>query len=205
MYSDGRMVIQEVYDSVGEDEDDNMTQGNPTRIAINILPNRFIGEIYEETGSPIYAVIAVTLFIALTNTYLGFDTLVEFNLFTYFVFFAIECASYLILKHMEPDTQRLFEIPFGKIGGWIVVTTLMIALGICFFIMIIDDATLFAIALGMNIGLIVYYFVSKQFCHRMHQDDILMGKGTHFHYLEDADELDLDDEDDGYHEIQPLI
>ena len=199
------MVIQESYDPVGSDEVENVANGNGIRIAINILPNKFIGEIYEHTGSPIYAVIAVTLFIALTNTYLDFGTLVEFNLFTYFVFFAIECASYLILKHMEPNTERLFEIPFGKIGGWIIVTTLMIALGICFFILIIDDATLFAIALGLNIGLIIYYFVSKHFCHRMHQDDIVMRQSKHYHYFEGEDELDLDDEDDGYHEIQPLI
>lgn len=214
IHNDGSLVIQEGYDS---DEDNNNNtpnhrenRGNITRIAINILPNKYIGEIFEPTGSPIYAVIVVSLFIALTNIYLGFGSLVEFNLFTYFVFFVIECASYLILKHVEPETERLFEIPFGKIGGWICIITLTIGLGICFFIMVIDDASLFSIALGMNLLLILYYFISKYFCHRMHQNDIFIGsKNKHQIYSQDGnndiDNNNINNDDDGYQEIQPLI
>ncbi len=64
-----------------------MFDAGTTAIIINILPKKFIGELFERTGSAIYAAVVITLFVALTNIYLDFDQLIEFNLFTYFIQF----------------------------------------------------------------------------------------------------------------------
>ena len=146
-----------------------------------------------------YAVVLLTLFVALTNIYFDFDTLVEFNIFTYFVYFAIEIGAYLILKHNEPDAPRKFEIPYGKIGGWIVSIVLLIAVGICFFVVAVDDVRLFAIACVVNFIMVMYYMLAKRFCHRMDQNDIL----PQYQNLKEV--LSADEDDAEYGEIQPLI
>ena len=174
------------------------------QIAINILPQRLIGEVWERTGSPIYAVIIVTLIVALTNIYLDFDQLVEFNLFTYFVYFLIEVMAFLILKHIEPDAPRTFEIPFGKIGAWITAMTVVVSLSIAFFVLVVDDALLFGYAVVVNMGLVCYYFVAKRFFNRMHQDNILPNIAKFDEDESYSDEIKFDTNAE-FGEIQPLI
>eukprot|EP01083_Nonionella_stella_P186409 682294_1 len=175
------------------------------RIAMNILPYRFFGEIWHETGSAVYSVVLVSVLIAVVNIYLDFDQLVEFNIFTYFVPFIIELFAYLALKHMEPNAPRTFEIPFGKVGAWVTVSVVFVAMVICFCIMVVANPMLFGIAVALNVGLTAYYFISKTFCHRMYQSDLV--NNDKFENISDGDETVYTTETsvDDYDELQPLI
>ena len=118
--------------------------------------------------------------------------------------FAIEILAFLILKHMEPTAPRTFEIPFGKIGAWITSMIVLLSLGVAFFVLVIDDATLFGYAVGLNIGLICYYFVGKRWLYRMHQDNILPNIAKFDEDESYSDEIKFDT-DMAFGEIQPLI
>lgn len=188
------MVISEGYDSI--DEEDDEYDDSLTHIAINILPNKFVGQIFDRTGAPIYAVIAISIFMAFSNIFLTFDEMVEFNLFTYFIFFVIELIAYMILKHSEPNAPRLFEIPFGFCGGLTTVLIVFMFMSVCFFILVINDPILFGYACALNFGLILYYIISKTWCNRMHQNNILPSP-KHDKIYDDDNHFD--------EELQPLI
>eukprot|EP01084_Bolivina_argentea_P234546 394873_1 len=146
--SDGSMVVP--------NGDDNGLNGH-TQIAINIFPKRWIGELSTRTGVPIGAVITLSIIIALTNVIADFDDLVEFNLFSFFVFTLCGLVSYLILKHTEPAAPRKFEIPYGLIGGWCVCMVIIIGLTICFGVLLVDSYNLVGYALIMNICFIFFF------------------------------------------------
>lgn len=146
------------------DEDEQSIQ-----IPINILPRRFIGELVR--GRPLCASVLVSALMALLNVWFRFDELVEFNIFTYFNFFVIEVAAFLVLKHWEPDAPRMFEIPLGLIGAWITAISLVLILGTCFVVMIVSDPIFFAIAVVLNAILVAYYFIGRSCCRRMRQPD----------------------------------
>ena len=122
-------------------------------------------------GRPVCATALVSTFTALLNIWFRFDELVEFNIFTYFNFFIIEVAAFLVLKHYEPDAPRMFKIPMGIAGAWITATVLVLIMGTCFVVIIVDQPIYFAVAVLLNLVFVAYYFISKSCCFRMRQED----------------------------------
>ena len=159
------MVLEDdIDDSILDDEDERSI-----KIPINILPRRFVGELVQ--GRPLCASVLISAVMALLNVWFRFDELVEFNIFTYFNFFVIELAAFLVLKHWEPNAPRMFEIPMGLAGAWITAISLVLIMGTCFVVMIVSDPVYFAIAVGLNTVLVAYYFIGQSYCHRMRQPD----------------------------------
>jgi len=181
---------------------------SPKRIAINILPKRFIGELYKDTKRPVYATLVISIIVAISSIWSSFNDLVEFNLFTYFVFFIIECAAYLVIKHKERNIALSFTIPGGLIGAWCVVSVMVIFFCICFWILVVDAPQVFAIAVAVNGVLTLYFFVGKAFCHRMYQRELFEvdnktdGFATISHGETDGTRTTRFDTDNEY---QPLI
>ena len=118
----------------------------------------------------------------------------------YFTFFVIEVAAFLVLRHTQPDIARGFELPCGLAGAWLVAAVLVVSLALCFGVMVADVPDIFAAAVAMNAVLIAYYFASKRWCHRMHQDDLFKAGAV----LEDAAKGKAVDEDLA-EMMQPLI
>jgi len=191
---DGRLVIAETEADV---EDVNCLN---TRIAINVLPHRWIGQV-NRSGAPVAAVMVVSIVILLANIWLDFAELVEFNLFVYFVYFVIEMAAFMTLKYKEPSTHRSFEIPYGMTGACVVVGLLCLSFGTCFVLVLKTRPYMFLICCALNLLFVTYYFVAKKFCRRMHQDKIVQSR---FRLFED-DSVYMREPAMAAEEIQPLI
>jgi len=186
LLNDGTMILENEMNTMPINEsgnvqtqsDQNTVYDDLRRIPLAILPEK-CGMIWTKTGSPIFGVIFFTLCSIIICSFMTYELIIEFIFFMYVTTFVLVIFSFLIMKHYEPNTPRWFEIPFGKIGAWILS---LFSLGIMAFIsaiMVVELWIGLLVFLGFNALFVIYYFTVKKWLDKRNEYTAIDNQKVH--------------------------
>ena len=172
--NDGRLIIE------GDEDEPAMTHTQlikesdiDRKIPIAVLPHRWLGVLWERNRSPVRGVIFQTITVAINCLWLNADIVAEVCVYFYFITFVNIVVGYMVIKYNEPNIEREFEVPFGKIGAWICAGFLMLFMGVIIGTILVNSATFawVGIAIGVNI-LFVGWYVIRHWIRQNNEDKL---------------------------------
>jgi amino acid transporter len=124
------------------------------------LPKIF-ARIHSSTGAPY---ISVTAHVLLSCVLMMFDFkfLVVLELVMSATNFTLFYSAFLQLRYAEPDAPRLFTIPCGFTGAWLLVSPIMVIYAALFVANLLNWKILLAVLLSCGALIAVYRFVFAQ-------------------------------------------
>ncbi|TMW59253.1 hypothetical protein Poli38472_004322 [Pythium oligandrum] len=123
-----------------------------------MLP-RFLATEWGRFGTPIAAVLFQTCTTAILMNF-SFKFLVVFDTFFNNTSLLLEFFAFLRLKYIEKDTERPFEVPFGRPGAWLITIPKIIVLaGVLF----AQSSRVWLVCGSFNVVIMALYFVWRRF------------------------------------------
>lgn len=120
------------------------------------LPSIF-GSSSTRFNTPVFSILVNC---AITAGLLLFDftTLVQADSLLNCITLLIEFAAFLWIKHKEPNVNRPFAVPGGKVGAWVISIPKFLIIGLA---MALSEKRTLIVVAGINVVIVLLFFVHR--------------------------------------------
>ena len=191
---DGRLIIEGDENEMAITHDEIIKETDIDRkIPIGVLPHKWLGILWERNKAPVRGVIFQTIVVAINCLWMKAEIVAEVCVYFYFITFVILVVGYMVLKYNEPNAEREFEVPCGKLGAWIASGLLLLFIFVIITTILVNSVTFawVGIALGVNILFVIWYFV-RGWIRNNYQAEKVLDDGEHVRNGYERDENELE-------------